>query len=164
MFLWNNGLWGFISGFSFSPLSGIFLFYLNSFQHLKETVLHVIMYYLTRPVFFTVSGTQNTNTWHVASIKIGNLSCLPTVFPVLESCIYISDIFHVMWVIFMSACQIHIEIEPQFELCLSTAILADFTFRDLWLSQSIAEGADILGCYPLWECLMLKMKALLWSF
>jgi hypothetical protein len=49
----------------------------------------------------------------------------------------------------MPACQIHIEIEPQFEFCLSTAVLVDFTFRDLWLSQSIAEISDILGCFAL---------------
>jgi hypothetical protein len=34
-----------------------------------------------------------------------------------------------VWVTFMSAHQIHIEIEPQFDFCVSTAILADITFR-----------------------------------
>jgi hypothetical protein len=61
----------------------------------------------------------------------------------------------------MLACQIHIEIGPQFECSLSTAILPDFTFRGLWMSQSIAEGSDLLGCYALGDCLMLEMKALM---
>jgi hypothetical protein len=48
---------------------------------------------------------------------------------------FISPVFHTMWVTFKSACQIRSEIGPQFESSLSTAVLADFSFRDLWLSH-----------------------------
>lgn len=76
-------------------------------------------------MFFTVSGTQKTHTLHVPSIiNVRNLSPLLQ-FPGIGASIFISPIFHVVWVNLTSAYQIHSETGPQFEFCWSTEILAD---------------------------------------